>query len=479
MTSAALTPMNAMLTAKQRETTIVARRTGGARRAAALFAAALLGGASNANAAPPAGAVPSAVDLAPAASASLDPAQRPDPVQYRGRLNYATAGETLAWIPRAALFPLALVTELGVRRPIYAAAEWTDRHHLVPIVERVLRPTPDISWSPTLSLDLSTVTFIGAKGRFNNLGVPGHELRLAADFGGIDAWHYKGKDTWQLGRSVHIGARGEASTRPDRAFYGFGPRSSDFKTSFSLTRYEGFAFARFEPDNHVRVEVSEGYRSERTAAGSAPSIETRFSPADIPGFGGLDLAMAMLDLKLDTRRAREENDGLFFLGNVTYGRDIHDAERSFVSAEVDVEGALEISYPDRVLAARVYAMDTFALGREPVPFMYQATLGWDNHYGFTWGRFRGESALMAQLQYRYPIAYYVDAQWTVSAGNVFNQRFSDFTPGALTGSIGVGLRTRRTGSDALQLTFALGTSRFDERFEFNNVRVYFGTVEGL
>jgi len=435
---------------------------------ASLIAASLCGAARTA-----------AADEPLPAAAAPDPEQRRDPAQYRGRENPTTAAEALSWIPRVAFFPAYAVTEFGVRRPVYVVAEWADRHHLVPILDEVFHPTPDIFWSPTLSLDLGAITFVGAQIRWRNLLVPGHELRASAAFGAVDAWHFTLRDRWQLGTEVYAGARGEYESRWDRAFFGLGPRSRNFRRNFSQARGDGFVFAGLEHGNHLRVELAEGYRAERTGEGGFPTVTPLFSRDEMPGYGDLGLAMAMLDLKVDSRRSREQNSGVRLVANTTYARDPRASARSFVSTELDVEAAVEVSYPDRVLAARVYAMDTFALGAEPVPFTHMATLGGRDHTGFIAGRFRGESALLGELRYRYPIAYFVDAQWTASAANVFAERFADFTPGALTGSLGIGLRTRHTGHTAFELTLGLGTTRFEQPFAIDSVHVAFGTTEGL
>src|SRR5262245_7454177 len=113
--------MNATSTPQREKTGAQRRRTACGRLVArALLALGALCSAPAARADSPAAR---AEEPRPAGT-SLDREQRREPAQYRGRRNYATVGETLVWIPRAALFPLFLVTELGVRRPIYAGAEW-------------------------------------------------------------------------------------------------------------------------------------------------------------------------------------------------------------------------------------------------------------------------------------------------------------------------------------------------------------------
>ncbi len=454
---------------------------------------------------PPAVASPPDPPKSPPVSgprAFVDPAARRDPAFYRGRTNFTTAAEGASWVPRVLFYPVHGVLEFGLRRPIYAGAELVDRKHIVPLIEHWLNPTPDISWSPTLSFDLSgvtlepaelkspssanggngvqLVTYLGLQGKWRNLGVPGHDLRAQTEVGiATGAFRVAGRDQWQLGRGLFAGARGEYSTRPDRPYYGLGPCSADHPSRFEQTRSEGFVFTGFEPGPHLRLELTEGFRAEHTGPGTYPSIDDVFDTALIPGFGDLRLAMAMLDVTADSRDGPAENDGLRVTGNVTYARDVDAGDRTFVTGEIDAEGALEIANPDRVLAARVYAMDTQPLGKQEVPFTHLATLGWDRHHGFVGGRFRGESALFGQLQYRYPIAYYVDAQWTASVGNVFSRHLGDFRPSALTASFGFGLRTRRTGMTPLQITFAMGTTRFDEPFGLGNVRFFIGNTDGL
>lgn len=434
------------------------------------------------SAARPAGEAPPGADAPPAAGevgVQLSAEERRDPGGYRGRPRAVDPLDVALWVPRAIFLPVFAVAELGVRRPVYAVAEWTERHKIVPIIERILEPTPDISWSPVLTLDLNANSMAGAKGKWRNLGVPGHELKASFEIGGEDTWRATARDQWQIGEHVQLGARMDLSQFPNRAYYGLGPRSPNERVNFAHTRYEGLVFESLRADNHLRLELSQGYRADEVGRGWAPSLETLHPLESIPGFTGVELLFAGLDLTVDTRRIPEENGGARVVSNVAFAQDVHVEERRFLTASIDLELAAEVAAPDRVVVLRGYAVETVPLGTEPVPFSYLAMLGWKNHVGFIWGRFRGDTALLAELQYRYPIAYFVDAQWTLSAGNVFGPRFEGLSVGDMTGTIGVGLRTRRAGFGPLEVTFALGTSRFDQPFGFEGLRVYLGTTEGL
>jgi len=412
--------------------------------------------------------------------AGADPKLRRDPAHFRGRTNQPTALEGFAWIPRVVFFPLYVVTEYGLRVPLYALAAWADRNHVVPIMRDVFHPTDGIWWHPTIKLDLTTRTMAGVSARWENMGVEGHELKASVSFGGIDAWVITGRDRWRFG-PAYAGVRGGYLTRPDRAFYGIGPNAGSFRTNFNLARVDAFAFAGIEPNNHFRLEAAQGYQSDQTGPGDAPSIESRIRLQAVPGFGTeIRLGMTTVELKVDSRRVLEENGGIRLLVNGAYARDTLSWDRAFVTAGMDVEAALEVIHPDRVLTARLKAAEAFALGDEPVPMTQLPTLGGDDHYAFAQGRFRGQSIAMAELSYRYPIAYYVDAQWTASVGNAFGERFQGFDLGAMTGSFGVGIRTRRTGTPTLEMAVGVGTTRFDAAtVGVENVRLYFGTTDGL
>jgi len=405
-------------------------------------------------------------------------AGEPAPEEIRGRTAGADGGDAVRAAARVAMFPLHLVTEFGLRRPVYAAAAWADRNHVAPIVNEVLEPTPDFKWHPTLSVDFGVLVAVGLRARWRSFLHPDHDVEARMTTGGDHAWQLEASDRLRFGDG-YMGVRGGFLTRGDRAYYGLGQTTANVRTHFTQTRYDAQAFLGVARGMHVRFELTGGYTGERTGPGHAPSIETRFDPAAVPGLGSLELVITRLDLVLDSRATRDEPDGSRIALNASFAQDVRTPERAFVTAELDAEAAFEVMAPDRVLAVRAYAVDTAPTGREPVPFTYQAMLGWKNHHGFVWGRFRGESAVMAELSYRYPIAYYVDAEWVASVGTVSARHFVDVRPGALTGSLGLGFRTRRAGGAPIELLFAVGTTRFEEAFALQSFRVYLGIAEGL
>jgi hypothetical protein len=163
----------------------------------------------------------------------------------------------------------------------------------------------------------------------------------------------------------------------------------------------------------------------------------------------------------------------------SYAHGIGDPDLQFVYADALLEGGLEVLHPDRVLTLSVYAAQAWALGIAPVPFTHLPTLGLYQQQGYVYGRFVDQSAVVAELDYRYPIWQYLDALLLASTGNVFGTNFAGFDPRLFTACFGLGVRTRFAGRDALEALVAVGTKRFDEPFGIEGVRLYVGINPGL
>jgi hypothetical protein len=412
----------------------------------------------------------------------LTPIERREPDSFRGRTNHTDAADVGLWFPRVLLSPLWVLTEFGLRIPVYETLSFLDDHKVIAwVANDLFKPTPNITWYPQISADLGVFIAAGAGIDFRNLGARDHTLSLSAAAGGPDVWFLSARDDWKAG-PARVGISGRGYSRGDRAFYGLGPNSSeDDRTNFTEELIEGFGYASLNQKEHFHLTASAGFRAERSSGtDDQPSIETRFDTSRIPGFGKTNLAMSNVNLVLDSRKnVRDSGGGVRLVANATYGRDVIDHEREFVSGSADAEVAVEVMKPGRVLTLRGFVSDSAPLGREPVPFLEQSMLGWHNHLGFIWGRFRDEAAALAEIRYRYPVAFFVDMEWVASAANVFDRKFSDFDIKKLTGSVGVGFRTRRTGLTPLELIVALGTTRFDEAFSIDSVRVYLSTTGDL
>ena len=98
----------------------------------------------------------------------------------------------------------------------------------------------------------------------------------------------------------------------------------------------------------------------------------------------------------------------------------------------ELAGFVDVSGRENVIGARVAARFQENLGGAPVPFTERLALGGsETMRGFAAGRLRGDSTFVAELQYRYTVSAYLDAELFSSVGNAFDGHLRDLEPGAL------------------------------------------------
>lgn len=421
-----------------------------------------------------------ALALSTPESARAQQARPRDRAYYRGRAEAPEPEAVLIWVPRVVFFPAYVVTNYGVRIPVRAVMNEYERRHVGAWLHRILNPTPSFSWAPIFVADLGVLTSGGVRAQWTDALVRGNRLLISASTGGPDFVHVAGEESIH-GRGWRVGVRADYLTRPDRAFYGTGPRSEEAdRTFFTLTRGEVLGFVGIGFGPHVGFEVGGGYRHDDTSAGMSPSIETGFQRFGVPpGLGALSFALVTASATVDTRHPLWGGAGVRLYAGASFVQDTALSERRFVYTEAELQGAIEVAHPGRLLVGSVYAADVEPLGDVAVPFTHQAMLGWNRHVGFRWGRFRDHSAFVVEIDYRYPIWRGLDAVWLASLGNVFGRHFEDFDLRLLTGSFGFGFRTRALRGGGFEALIGLGTQRIEEGFGFDSFRFYVGLNRGL
>ena len=76
--------------------------------------------------------------------------------------------------------------------------------------------------------------------------------------------------------------------------------------------------------------------------------------------------------------------------------------------------------------------------------------------GFTWGRFRDFSALLATIEYRWDIWMWADALLFVDYGGTFGFGYRDFQLDKLHPNVGIGIRLRTSRRVYLRFQVAYG-----------------------
>jgi len=263
--------------------------------------------------------------------------------------------------------------------------------------------------------------------------------------------------------------RGGYSRRADYPFYGIGPlaRQQD-ETFYTLERTEA-ALSLGLTRRHVAVSTGvHVWRDTRARSTFGLPTQQYFDTVAIPGWNGATLAEELLALSVDSRPfgsqfALMSGTGVRFEvhGGLAFGLE-HLAQQRYVRYGADLSLFWDMTGTRRVLGLDVALDEVGALGGNPVPMSYLLQMGGrETMRGFFLGRFVGQSTVDVTLDYRWPIASFLDAELFAGAGNAFGRRFEGFSPGALVGDAGVALRTNTSRDLSIDLIVAVGTRQFD------------------
>jgi hypothetical protein len=163
-----------------------------------------------------------------AAYASTAHAQKRPVPDYDGRPDRTTAGEVALWVPRVILFPVYLVSDYVVRRPLGWALttverEWVGESHSS---EYEVETGLGVGVLPTFRLETSFRPRVGLRLGLERLFVPRHALRAHLGFWGVRALSVGLLDRVTAGK-LTLDTRLGWERRPDDAFWGLGPESRD------------------------------------------------------------------------------------------------------------------------------------------------------------------------------------------------------------------------------------------------------------
>ncbi len=427
------------------------------------------------------------------------------------------------WPARVLLFPLFVVTEFGLRQPIGFVTRTVDNYD----AGKQSRQGLAVHEQTTGVLPL--VTFVN--GMQPGLGLSAFADRLFVD------WHlvrisavtdFQRNLMLGLLNRATLGEHGELNLlaayqrRNDMVFHGVGPET---------TKGDESRFERRKPSIELEAAFGSARRASQsstangimagnfpTHGGPKPTPETvlgaRLSveasendfactshSADICGVDGIEgsaddrfngakraeaayfwAGYALLRTKaLVSFDLREQSHGVRLDVFGRYGEGLGERARRVrffryggeLSAFVDLTG-----HRRRLLSARLYIELLERARGHDAPFAELITLGGpDALRGFLRGRFQGDSAALATLDYSWPIWSFIDATLFYDMGNVFARQLTDFDIAKLRGSYGLILRTNAWRDVTVQAMVAIGTEQWS--VEPDEVRVMAGTNVGF
>lgn len=422
--------------------------------------------------------------------------RRPIPDYGRPPPPPPTAREAFLWVPRTLLLPARLTTEYVLVQPTMAFVRWGDEHY-------VFRRIYDFfTWDegrsgvyPVASFDLGLKSTVGLALVDGAFGSNDNSLHAAVSASTQDVLSVSAQDRLRVLRNgtgeLQLG--GGFVHRPDGVFYGTGAdtRSSD-KTFYTFETRAASAGMTGNLGGLHRAAIELGYRDTRIGGSSisndTPSVDARYGGAGQPplpaGWGGYDLAWSRGFLVLDSRSPRFEDSGsgVRVDAGASFGVSPRDPDLRLLAWQLEAGGYYDLSGARHVLSLQVAAHFIEQVGTRPIPFTELPTLGGQDWMrGFLAGRLRGNSTLVATLEYRYPVLALVEAELFTALGNAFADHLEDVAPGRLFLNWGVGLRTTFARDAAIAATIAFASNRLDDpAFRIADAtRVSLGVIHGF
>jgi hypothetical protein len=329
---------------------------------------------------------------------------------------------------------------------------------------------------PTVGINAGFRPTIGLLAFDDELGSPDTDLQLGGNIARSDVYSVSGR----LRRRVladHGGlivATASYASRDDQVFYGLGGATTEAdRVYYARDRLDlGLGFDR-HLGGYSRVLTTARLRRASFGGsdyrGADRGIQSRYgAPGQDPlpaGFtDGYTVIGAGTQLVLDSRRPtllRPAGSGVRFMADGALGTTVAGQTARFADWGGEVAGFVDASGLGHVLSLRAAAHFQETLAGQ-IPFDEQFGLAqFAGMRGFIDGRIRGQSAVLMEAQYRYPIATLVDAELFSGLSNAFAGHLDGFGPRRLYWDYGLTLRTYTARDAWWGVTFALGSNRLD------------------
>jgi hypothetical protein len=386
-------------------------------------------------------------------------------------------GDGLLWVPRAVFFPAYAVAEYGLRRPMVGLVTVTEEHFVVPRLMRIF------TWDegkagvfPTVGIVAGFRPTIGFSAFDDQLGSPDMDLKLGGNIARSDVYGISGRLRRRVleGHTGLIVATASYASRDDQVFYGLGGATAEADRVYYARRRLEVALG-FDRQIAGYSRVLTTARLRRASFGGSDyrgadrGIQSRYgAPGQAPlpaGFSdGYTVVGVGTRLVLDSRRPtllRPAGSGVRVMADGGLSTTADGATARFADWGGEVAGFVDASGLGHVLSLRAAAHFQETLAGQ-IPFDEQFGLSqFDGMRGFIDGRIRGQSAVLVEAQYRYPIATLVDAELFSGLSNAFAGHLDGFGPRRLYWDYGLTLRTYTAHDSWWGLTFALGSNRLD------------------
>jgi surface antigen Omp85-like protein len=242
-------------------------------------------------------------------------------------------------------------------------------------------------------------------------------------------------------------------------FYGLGmDTSKDDRTNFDFQQPYGSARLTLWPIRRLLMlrggaELSQW--SLRPGEGSAPSVDTVYTPQTLPGLGTRTTYVhSQGTVGLDWRTSPGYSRRGGFYGVTLHDYTDADEEFGFRQLDYEVIQHFPILREAWVISLRGFAQTALNKGEQQVPFFLLPYVGGGSTLrGFSSHRFRDQNSLVVQAEWRIMVNRFLDTAFFYDAGKVTARR-SDLDFNGLKSDYGFGVRLHGPFSTPLRVEVA-------------------------
>ena len=402
-----------------------------------------------------------------------------------------TPGDVALWVPRVVLFPVYLVSEYVVRKPLGWAISGAERAGVPAALYDFFAfgPNHQAGFFPTAYLDFGFRASVGLYTFWNNAFMPGHDLTLRGAYGGKDWLTATLSERFrfgpQQGSSLTLEAQG--LSRPDLTFFGIGPdtRQTD-KTRFGADRLQFRGFIEQRPTRATLLRTELLLRSvefRQGGFGGDPTLNDAIAAGALPpppGYPqGYTLAKSELTVSYDQRRLSKRRAGVFGGARGAFNSELR-TRGAFLTYGAKVGGFVDLNNHKRVLSLAASARFADPLAGSVIPFPELVTLGGlEPMRAYVVGRLVDRSSAVGELTYRWPIWIWLNGTMRGEIGNVFGERLAGFSAGKLRWSGTLGIESTNPAETGFEMLFGVGSETFESGGKVDAFRFVIGTTNGI
>lgn len=431
-------------------------------------------------------------DAKGAATAARESPKRAVP-NYSGRGPAPSPSSDAAlWVPRVLLSPAYFVAEYVLRKPLSIAVPAAEAADLPRHIYNFFTfgKNHEAGFVPVAFVEFNFNPSVGVYSFWNDAGFKGNDLRLHVEAWPSDWLHASFLERVSQSDRRTLLLRVAGTTRPDKVYYGLGPRTLESHESrYGIQRFETEVAYEWRFWRSSRIEAGLGTRAVKTEDGDFggdPSVSqaaqnnlVSLPPAFREAYRAeFNHCLASFDTR---KNSSAPGPGAVFKLSAEQGTELQSrGAADWIRYRGTLAGFVDLTGHRRILGLSADALFADPLGAAPIPFTELVYLGGDHPMnGYYDGRLRDRSAAVLAASYSWPVAAWLDGSLEFDVGNVFGPHLDGFEPKLLRYSGSVGLSFVAANGSAfqdapLEFSFGLGSETFEHGGQVDSLRFTLG-----